>query len=441
MTCSPTARICAWSSASSREQARSCWVTVSSPVSPSIRRSSAAARSPAASRASAAAPLSSSRAASSAASRSIRADRRVLAAAAEHVLDAPRDLRRALGRLPHAREARRPGGVGRRVACLAQALERRGERLADPLEPGCDRVGSGLGARRLGELVGERAERSPPPVERHHHLPAAGRQRLGAHREALVRGAHGGQPAPGLGALALALGELGLDRRAALGHDAELRVELGARLADLRRVRLGGRDLVVVPVQLGRQQARPHLGGLALEAGVDVGGLGLALERAQRLARLALDVERPVEVVLGALELELGAPAALAVLAESGGLLDEQAAVAGRREHDLLHPALADHRVHLAPEVRVGEDLDHVREPRASAVDAVRALAPALEPPGDRRSRRTRRSPSRRRRGRPRPRRSGWGRSPRRPRRSCPASSARGRSAGSARRAPRGPRR
>ena len=163
---------------------------------------------------------------------------------------------------------------------------------------------------------------------------------------------------------------------AALGHDAELRVELGARLADLGRVRLGRRDLVVVPVQLGRQQARPQLGGLALEAGVDVGGLGLALERAQRLARLALDVERPVEVVLGALELELGAPAALAVLAEPGRLLDEQAAVAGRREHDLLHPALADHRVHLAPEVRVGEDLDHVREPRASAVDAVRALPP-----------------------------------------------------------------
>ena len=122
---------------------------------------------------------------------------------------------------------------------------------------------------------------------------------------------------------------------------------------------------------------------------MDVGRLGLALQRPQRLARLALDVEGAVEVVLGALELQLGAAAALAVLAEAGGLLDEQAAVARRREDDLLDAALADHRVHLAAEVGVGEDLDHVGEPGAGAVDPVRALAPALEAPRDRRSRRS----------------------------------------------------
>ena len=93
---------------------------------------------------------------------------------------------------------------------------------------------------------------------------------------------------------------------------------------------------------------------------MDVGGLRLALQRAQPAARLALDVEGPVEVVLGALELQLGAAAALAVLAEPGGLLDQQAAVARLGVDDLLDPALADHRVHLAAEVRVGEHLDHV---------------------------------------------------------------------------------
>ena len=52
-------------------------------------------------------------------------------------------------------------------------------------------------------------------------------------------------------------------------------------------------------------------------------GLGLTLERAQAGACLALDVQRAVEIVLGAFELQLGAAAALAVLAEAGGLLDQ----------------------------------------------------------------------------------------------------------------------
>ena len=136
--------------------------------------------------------------------------------------------------------------------------------------------------------------------------------------------------------------------------------------------------------KLGGEQPGAQLGGLALEPGVDVGRLGLALQRPQAAARLALDVEGAVEVVLGALELELGAAAALAVLAEPGGLLDQQPPVARLREHDLLDPALADHRVHLAAEVGVGEHLDDVGEPAAGAVQPVAALAPALEARADR---------------------------------------------------------
>ena len=101
----------------------------------------------------------------------------------------------------------------------------------------------------------------------------------------------------------------------------------------------------------------------------------------QPAARLALDVERPVEVLLRALELELGPAAALAVLAEAGGLLDQKAPVARLRVDDLLHPALADHRVHLAAEVRVGEHLDHIDEPAARPVQPVLALAVSVQPP------------------------------------------------------------
>jgi hypothetical protein len=47
--------------------------------------------------------------------------------------------------------------------------------------------------------------------------------------------------------------------------------------------------------------------------------------------------------------------------------------------HDFLDAALADDGVHLTAEVRVGEQLNHVCEPAARAVQAILALARALE--------------------------------------------------------------
>ncbi len=117
---------------------------------------------------------------------------------------------------------------------------------------------------------------------------------------------------------------------------------------------------------------------------MQLGGLGLALQRTQPRARLALHVERAREVLLGALELQLGAPAALAVLAEAGGLLDHQPPLARAREHDLLDLALRDDRVHLLAEPRVGQHLEHVDETAAGAVQPVLALAVATEPAHDR---------------------------------------------------------
>ena len=92
---------------------------------------------------------------------------------------------------------------------------------------------------------------------------------------------------------------------------------------------------------------------------MQLGRLGLALERAQPRARLALDVQRAVEVVLRALELELRAAAALAVLAEPGGLLDQQAPVLRLGGDDRLDAALGDDRVHLLAQAGVA------RAPRA----------------------------------------------------------------------------
>ena len=117
---------------------------------------------------------------------------------------------------------------------------------------------------------------------------------------------------------------------------------------------------------------------------MQLGRLGLALERAQPRARLALDVERAVEVVLRALELELGAAAALAVLAEAGRLLDEQPPVARLGGDDRLDAALRDDGVHLLAQAGVRQHLEHVDEPAARAVEAVLALPRAVQPAHDR---------------------------------------------------------
>ena len=131
-------------------------------------------------------------------------------------------------------------------------------------------------------------------------------------------------------------------------------------------------------------EARARLERLALEARVQLGRLGLALQRPQVRARLALDVERAVEVVLRAVQLQLGAVAALAVLGEPGRLLDQRGAVDRLGVHDRLDAALADDRVHLLAEAGVGEHLEHVDQPAARAVQAVDALARAVDVARDR---------------------------------------------------------
>jgi hypothetical protein len=182
------------------------------------------------------------------------------------------------------------------------------------------------------------------------------------------------------------LGPLGqglLGGLAAGGHGAERGLGLVPRGAC--RVRGGRRRTERARAGAGcvAGELPAGLDGLALDPLVQLGGLGLALERPQPRPRLALDVERAVEVVLRALELELGAAAALAVLAQPRGLLDEQAAVLGLGGDDRLHAALGDHGVHLLAQARVAQELQDVHEAAARAVEAVLALPGAVEPADD----------------------------------------------------------
>ena len=117
---------------------------------------------------------------------------------------------------------------------------------------------------------------------------------------------------------------------------------------------------------------------------MQLGGLGLALERPQPRARLALDVERSVEVVMRALQLELCATPALAVLAQSGRLLDQQPALTRLGGDQRLDPPLGDDRVHLLAQAGIGQQLEHVDQPAAGAGEAVFAFAGAVQPADDR---------------------------------------------------------
>src|SRR5690606_8090776 len=105
---------------------------------------------------------------------------------------------------------------------------------------------------------------------------------------------------------------------------------------------LGGRALGTALAQAVAGQLPAGLVGLALESGVQLGGLGLALQRPELLAGLLLDEQRLLQVGAGAVELGLGAATALAVLAEPRGLLDQQPPVLRLRRDDALDPALRD---------------------------------------------------------------------------------------------------
>src|SRR5205814_10083003 len=164
---------------------------------------------------------------------------------------------------------------------------------------------------------------------------------------------------------------------AAAGDCRQLALRLLARGARGGGGALGGRELLAAGAHGVAGELPACLDGLALEALVELSRLGLALERAQARARLALDVERTIEVVLRALELELRAAAALAVLAQAGGLLDQQPPVARLGGHYRLDAALGDDRVRLLAQARVGEELEDVDQAAARAVAAVLPLPAA----------------------------------------------------------------
>ena len=128
------------------------------------------------------------------------------------------------------------------------------------------------------------------------------------------------------------------------------------------------------------EQAHAAGGDLLAQPGGALGGRRLHLQGPQPGAHLALEVAGALELGAHTGELGLGPRPPPLVLAEAGRLLDEAAPLVRLGRQDLVDPALPDHRVHLAPEAGVGQELEHVQPAHAGAVDEVLALAAPVEP-------------------------------------------------------------
>ena len=260
---------------------------------------------------------------------------------------AQRGLPRRLGELAGAGFRKSIGGSGEPGLDLTQLLLE----LAHPLAGG-----AGLGA----DVKRQRPELSPQRLEAGLELaPAIGEGR-GAQRQALLLAAQLGEQAPGLSPLAVARGEALLGGTAALTDLGKALVEPGALGARPFRCFLRGKGAVLAETQILGDEPTAQLQLVLFDPQAELGRLRLALQRPQPGTRLALQVERPIEVATGRAQFQLGATAALAVLAEPRRLLDQHPPVARLGVDDRLDPALADHRVHLTAQVGVGEDLEHV---------------------------------------------------------------------------------
>ena len=218
-----------------------------------------------------------------------------------------------------ARVARRLGGVGgaRRRPSARRRAERRPASISSPAPPRA----CGL-ARRCAAAAPTSSVSGPSSARGARARPAARPRGRRAPRRApraapARRAAWSAGPRPGC-ARGRARRSAPRPRAALCSTSARLRLELVARGARLRGGRLRRRRSPPSARSAApRASRRPQLQLLALDPRIELGRLGLALQRPQPRARLALDVERAVEVVAGRAQLQLGAAAALAVLAEA----------------------------------------------------------------------------------------------------------------------------
>ncbi len=149
-------------------------------------------------------------------------------------------------------------------------------------------------------------------------------------------------------------GDGGLERGLALADDAVLLAHVGVERAPVEREQLG-----LEPALLLRQLL------------VALGGARLALQALELLLHLVAHVVQALEVLLGVMDAALGLAAALLVLGDAGGLLQEHAQLVGLGLDQARDGALLDDGVAAGAEAGAEEQVGDVAAAAAHAVEEV----------------------------------------------------------------------
>ena len=164
---------------------------------------------------------------------------------------------------------------------------------------------------------------------------------------------------------------------ALLGHQ---RLEGHFLIADHR---LTVADLLVQRLPPERGQLGLELTLLGLVFLIFLGGLGLTMQAFELALQLLAQVGQARQVLVGAADAALGLAAALLVLGDTGGFLDEVAQILGLGLDQLADHALLDDRVAARPEARAEEDVGNVAAPALGAVEEIGVLSVAGHPAAD----------------------------------------------------------
>src|SRR5262249_34214121 len=160
-----------------------------------------------------------------------------------------------------------------------------------------------------------------------------------------------GQHAPGLGPLTITGSEALLGGAPLLAYRRQLLLQRGPLGPCLGRRLLRGGGAIGAEAQLLGDQLTAQAELLTLDPRSQLRGPPARSGAAAPPPRPARGDQRRAGVVGGGAPLPPRPPPPLAVLAETGRPLDQQAALARLGMDDRPDPPLADHRVHLAAEI------------------------------------------------------------------------------------------
>ena len=163
----------------------------------------------------------------------------------------------------------------------------------------------------------------------------------------------------------------------------QLRERLGLlrfHFGEFRKSQGESLGLELQPARLAREHYAKQ--GSHLLANLDISPRfrRLALERCQLFLDFHKDIVDAREIDLGGLELGLGKALFGFVFRNSGGFVDDRAAIRGLGTQNLSDASLFDDGVRIRPEANTHEEFLYIAQPSSAAIDEIVALARAVQP-------------------------------------------------------------